>query len=178
MQQGLSLTYATYFHTSSVQAVVFSLSERRLVDANEAFCRFTGYSYRQLRQSRLAFCPGQRLRVLSSRPCDVPEAGWEQWEVDADGRIVPVPVEQLQLNLDNLGSLLQGTRRVVCTFRIALAGQHLTESQCDCWLTGGPIVSSENCGTSGRFIVVQTSADRYRAHIATPPLQPQLQLSH
>ena len=167
IHHGLSLAYATFFHTSPVQAVIFSLGERRCVDANEAFCRFTGYSHRQLQQSRLAFCPGQRVRPTSSRSClGTAEAGWEQWEVDASGNVVPVSAEQLQLNMENLGRLLDGSRRTVqCVFRIALAGRQLTESQCDCWLTGEPMTASEDCATTTRFIVVQTTAERYRAHL-------------
>lgn len=166
MHQGLSLAYGTFFHTSPVQAVVFSLRERRCVDANEAFCQFTGYSHRQLQQSRLAFCPAQRPRPPPTPLCASAAEGWEQWEVDARGRTVPVPVEQLQLNLENLNLLMQGSQsRVVCLFRIALAGQRLTESQCDCWLAGGPVTTPEDCTASDRFIIVQTTADRYRAHI-------------
>ena len=178
LHQGLSLAYGTFFHTSPVQAVVFSLHERRCVDANEAFCRFTGYSHSQLQQSRLAFCPAQPVRLLSQNApsCAAAVAGWEQWEVDASGRTVPVPREQLQLNLDNLSRLLEGSQTsVVCVFQIALAGQQLTESQCDCWLAGGPLTEAEDCKTTSRFIVVQTTADRYRAHNSHPRVQPALQ---
>ena len=175
MHQGLSLAYGTFFHTSPVQSVIFSLRERRCVDANDAFCRFTGYSHRQLQQSRLAFCPAQPIRLPSTPPCAATAAGWEQWEVDAAGRSVPVPLHQLQVNLENLGLLMEGRRtRVVCVFRIALAGQRLTESQCDCWLAGEPATTPGDCTNTARFIVVQTTADRYRAHSRHSALHPAL----
>ena len=179
MDQTLSLAYASFFHTSPTQAVVFSPSERRIVDANDAFCRFAGYSHRELQQSRIAFCPapskqnpnGRRLEQRAREAAEQAEV--EQWEVDANGNTVLVPVEQQQHNLDRLEMLMVGSRRkVVCIFRIALAGQQLTESQCDCWLTGGPVTTPEDCDTTARFIVVQTSADRYR-----PLTQPQLRFS-
>ena len=165
--ESVALAHTAFFRSTSTQVAIFGPKIRRCVDANDAFCQFTGYSHHDLLQSRLAFCPAPPLR-LTSAPSERPSAatgrgGVEQWEVDELGRTVPVPLEQLQHNWDQLQLLLQGARRkVLCTFRIALAGQRLTESQCELWLSGGPLTAPERCATTSRFIIVQTSADKYR----------------
>ena len=173
--QQQSLAYASFFRLSPAQLILFSPTMRRCVDANEAFCAFTGYSRHELVQSRLALCPAHSSDPLLAEQRSGVAGGRrvEQWEVDATGRTVLVPREQAQWNGEQMALLFSGKRRrVVCVFRIALAGQRLAESQCECWLTGEPLTAPESCGTSDRpatrpiterLIVAQTSADKYRA---------------
>ena len=161
LQQSASLSFAhtAFFRATALQVLVFSPSSRRCVDANDAFCHFTGYSYSQLVHSRLALCIAP-IRHMTGRDEVV-----EQWEVDELGRTVPVPPEQTRHNWAQLGLLLAGEKRkVLCTFRVALSGQRLTESQCECWLSGQwPMPAPEVCTATERLIVVQTSPDRYRS---------------
>ena len=161
MVDSVSLAHTAFFRTTSSQVILFSPSTRRCVDANEAFCHFTGYSHRELLHSRLAFCPAPHPRLPSAAGGIVAE----QWEIDELGRTVPVPLEQIQHNWEQIKLLVTGVRRkVICTFRIALAGQRLTESQCECWLSGQwPLAAPEDCRTTERFIIVQTSAEMYRS---------------
>ena len=167
-----SQVYRQFFFDCSLQVCMFDPSLSRCVDVNDAYCHFTGYHRWQLLHSRLAMCPHIPAHLRQQR--EAPTERWsplEQWEVDEEGREVPVAAEQLRWNFTQLQCLFSGgNRKVICVFRIALAGQRLMEAQCECWLTGEPLTAPESCDDTRRILVVQTTAAKYRSVAYTPAL--------
>ena len=161
----LPTAHRFFFQEAPAQCVIFSPADRRCVDANVEFCWYTGFHREEVVGLCTALCPAPPQWLLEEEgereqePCPPLESTRSFWEIDQHGFDYPVPREQSRWNYRQLGLLFSGQqRRVQCVFRVAMADHQLMNAQCSCWLIG----KRGDRGLMGQFLVVQTTAEKYR----------------